>query len=716
MIRTLLLTASAAALATAAQADGFNRIASFAVTDNLPEGTEIATETAPEIVAASGETLVYTDSPLGALGFVDISDPANPQALGAIMLDGEPTSVATVGAYALVGVNTSESYTDPSGFLLEVNVADRAEVDRCDLPGQPDAVAVAPDGSFLAVAIENERDEDLNDGVIPQMPAGSVVMVDLTDDGLIDCDTLRVADVTGLADVAPSDPEPEFVSINGEGEVVVTLQENNHIVVLDRAGAVLSHFSAGSVDLDGIDVLDERGALLFDGSQQGRLREPDAVAWIDDTHFATANEGDYNGGSRGWTIFAQDGTVVWDSGTSFEHAIVEIGHYPDRRSDAKGVEPESVAFADVNGTPTVFVGAERASVVGVYDVTDPTAPILTQLLPSGVGPEGFAVLEGGNLLVTANEGDLVEDGGARAHLMMYAFQDGTPVYPHLTSAGTDELIGWGAISGMVADGGVIRAVSDSFYGLQPRIFTIDASQVPARITGAIDVTRGGYPAQKLDLEGIALDGEGGYWLASEGRTDHVTPHALYHVNAEGGIEAEIGLPAELMAVERRFGMEGVTRVGDTLWIAMQREWADDADNTVKLVSYNTESGEWGAVSYPLEPAETGWVGLSEIVAHDGYLYIVERDNQLGQMARVKQITRVALDGLQPAPLGGELPMVEKQVVRDLLPDLTATGGYVLDKVEGLAITADGRAFVSTDNDGVDDHSGETMFFEVTLNP
>jgi len=52
------------------------------------------------------------------------------------------------------------------------------------------------------------------------------------------------------------------------------------------------------------------------------------------------------------------------------------------------------------------------------------------------------------------------------------------------------------------------------------------------------------------------------------------------------------------------------------------------------------------------------------------------------------------------------------VVRDLLPDLTATGGFVLDKVEGLAIASDGTAWVSTDNDGVDDHSGETMFFTI----
>ena len=103
----------------------------------------------------------------------------------------------------------------------------------------------------------------------------------------------------------------------------------------------------------------------------------------------------YEGGSRGWTIFHKDGTVVYENGTdSSRQAIIQIGHYPDKRSDAKGVEPESVTAATFDGTPMIFVGAERASVVGVYDVTDPANPVLKQLLPSGVGPEGYVAIPG----------------------------------------------------------------------------------------------------------------------------------------------------------------------------------------------------------------------------------------------------------------------------------------------------------------------------------
>ncbi|PYG29481.1 esterase-like activity of phytase family protein [Pelagimonas varians] len=718
--RTICLTSALALTASSALAEmNFNRIASFATPLNMADAADRSAETSAEIIAATadGMTLVYTDSPLGVLGRIDITDPAKPMPLGNIELGGEPTSVAITGGFAIVGVNTSESYVAPSGYLASINIADGIETDRCDLGGQPDSVAIAKDGSFAAVAIENERDEDLGDGRTGQLPAGLLVTVGLTGEGVLDCDTLKTVKMTGLAEVSPEDPEPEFVDINSEGEIIVTMQENNHLVVLSKDGAVLNHFSAGSVDLEGIDATDERGALIFDENQMSRLREPDAVKWIDEDHFATANEGDMDGGSRGWTIFNKDGSVVYESGTSFEQALIQIGHYPDKRSDSKGIEPESIEFAKFGDTPYVFVGSERGSAVGVYDVTDLTAPVLKQILPSGVGPEGYVALPDRNLLVSANEKDLIEDGGPRAHVMVYELQDAAAQYPTLTSEGADQLIGWGAISGMVADtDGMIYAVNDSFYGFQPSIFKIDPSQTPARIVDVIRVHRAnGQAAQKLDLEGIALDGNGGFYLASEGRTERLIPHAIYHVSKDGLIKTnkgEIGIPAELAAVEKRFGFEGITKIGDTLWMAVQREWKDDPKNHVKLVSYNLETKEWGAVLYPKAEPKTGWVGLSEIVAHGDWVYIIERDNQIGGNVVTKKIYRVPATDMVPAKLGSVLPVVSKDEVRDLIPDLQAFGGYVTDKIEGLAILPDGTTFVSTDNDGVDDSSGETFFWSI----
>jgi hypothetical protein len=195
----------------------------------------------------------------------------------------------------------------------------------------------------------------------------------------------------------------------------------------------------------------------------------------------------------------------------------------------------------------------------------------------------------------------------------------------------------------------------------------------------------------------------------------MTPHAILHVDAEGAIIKEIPLPEVLLDQEIRFGFEGITKVGDTLWLAVQREWQDDPAGMVKLLAYNTAEETWGAVNYPLDAAsgaEGAWVGLSEITAHGDHLYLIERDNQIAGNAAVKKLTRVALAELVPAELGGPLPVVQKVLVRDLLPDLAVTGGFIAEKIEGFAVDAAGIGWLVTDNDGTNDSSGETLFWSI----
>ena len=695
----------------------FNRIASFPVALNAPD----AEETSSEIITASedGMMLVYSDSPAGGIGFIDITDASAPKPAGFLALDGEPTSVTIVGDKVFVGVNTSESYTAPGGHIAVVGLASRAVEATCDLGGQPDSIAHNHAGDLIAVAIENERDEDLGDGGIPQMPAGYLALLSVSD-GALDCASLNKVDLTGLADVAGKDPETEFVDFNGADEVAVTLQENNYVVIVDgRTGEVTSHFSAGSMDVSTVDAKDN-GEILFADNQASVVREPDAVKWLDDDRLVIANEGDWNGGSRSFSIFGKDGTLLFDSGNELDVMAARLGHYPDKRSDAKGVEPEGLEVATFGDVTYLFVLEERASLAAVYRDTG-ADPEFVQALPSGVAPEGAIAIPQRNLLVTANEADLGADGLARSHVMIYELAEGEAVYPHIIAdMDGDKPIGWVALSGLVADAeepGILYGVNDSFLGNQPSIYTIDATQTPARITSRVTVTRSGMPAQKLDLEGIALDGKGGFWLASEGRTDRLIPHALYNVNADGEIKTEVAFPDGLLASEIRFGSEGVTTIGEgddmVLWIAIQREWRDDPKGQVKLVSYKPATGEWGAVRYPLDaPSDGAWVGLSEIVAHGDKVYIVERDNQIGGKAVLKKIFSVPLSELVPAEIGGDYPVVTKTEVRDLVPDLLSTNGYVLDKVEGFAIDAAGEGFVVTDNDGVDDSSGETMFWSI----
>jgi Esterase-like activity of phytase len=709
---------------SAAQADYFERINTYPVYKTLPEGADKATETVAEIIYASkdGRTLVFTDSPGEAIVFINAANPLNLQPLGRTALGGEPTSVAVGAKAAYAGVNTSEDFINASGHVAVIALDGLGITAKCDAKGQPDSVAISPDGKFIAIAIENERDEDLNDGVIPQAPAGHLAIFDLDENAVpTNCDAVRIVDLTGLAEVAPSDPEPEFVSINSKNQAVVTIQENNHLAVVDLAsGMVVTHFSAGAATAENVPI---KKARMSDasGSSVNVPREPDAVAWIDDERFVTANEGDYEGGSRGFTIWNANGDVLFDSGNRMEHLGMSHGHYPAKRAHKKGTEPEGVAVGDFGGETLIFVNSERGNFVAVYRDTG-GEPEFVQLLPTHVGPEGLFAIPSRDLFIVANEVDEAEEG-VRSHVGLYKFGAKAPAYPSVTSGTDPELgapIGWGALSALAADPKdpkKLYTVNDSFYETG-RIYTLDISSVPARIVSYVNVT--GASQERLDLEGISVSKDGGFWLASEGHPKKERQHLLLKVDASGAVQEEITLPQSLVDQAKRFSFEGVAEFemdGKPLVaVAVQREWNDDPKGYTKIAIYNPADKSWGFVHYPLDAprsAAGGWVGLSEIVSMgEGTFAILERDNKGGEDAAIKQITVVSLDGVTPSAHGAALPVLKKRFAMDILPAMAEGKGWILDKPEGLTITADGRLILLTDNDGVDDAPGETQLIDL----
>jgi DNA-binding beta-propeller fold protein YncE len=196
----------------------FNRIASFPVCLQFDTKCNYENETSSEIVASSvdGNTLVYTDGTMGVLGFIDISDPASPKAGGVIDVGGEPTSTAVLGQYAIVCVDTSPNFTNPSGIFHVVDIETQEVLRTGDLGGQPDSIAVSPDGKYAAIVIENERDEEFEEGIIPQLPGGFLQIMDTSSDDVEEW-TLATVNFTGLdGALYPTDPEPEYVAINAD--------------------------------------------------------------------------------------------------------------------------------------------------------------------------------------------------------------------------------------------------------------------------------------------------------------------------------------------------------------------------------------------------------------------------------------------------------------------------------------------------------------------
>ncbi|MGJ8654074.1 MAG: choice-of-anchor I family protein [Opitutaceae bacterium] len=92
----------------------------------------------------------------------------------------------------------------------------------------------------------------------------------------------------------------------------------------------------------------------------------------------------YSFGARSFSIFSDEGALVFDSGDFIETYLAE--NFPDdfnsdndendtadSRSDAKGPEPEALTIGEIDGRSYAFVGLERMGGIMTFDITDPTA-------------------------------------------------------------------------------------------------------------------------------------------------------------------------------------------------------------------------------------------------------------------------------------------------------------------------------------------------------
>jgi hypothetical protein len=373
-------------------------------------------------------------------------------------------------------------------------------------------------------------------------------------------------------------------------------------------------------------------------------------------------------------------------------------------------------------------------------------PVLLQILPAGKAPEGSFAIPSRNLFVVACEKD-ARDDKIRSNVAIYERQEGdAPVYPSIMSMDREGgfPLPFSALSALASSGDMLYTVEDSFFS-KSRIFAINATTNPYtiiedwRIMDSGDVLASALSADEaavllnddktvnLDLEGIDVI-EGGFWVCSEGRgnfNDTVspfeTPNLIIRVDDEAKIEAVVRLPSEVEAIQQSFGFDGVAVEGDNVVVTFQRAW--QGEDNPRIGIYNTADKTWKFVFYPLDTPISqngGWVGLSDIEAlGDGKFLILERDNQGGLDAGLKRLYRIDLGDFSMesgSSLGG------KWFVRDLIPDLKAGNGLVMEKVEGLAVDDSGNVWINNDNDGnvwinngndgVRDNTGENLLLNL----
>ena len=88
-------------------------------------------------------------------------------------------------------------------------------------------------------------------------------------------------------------------------------------------------------------------------------------------------------GARSFSIWNAAGDQVFDSGSQLSSKANSDSHFNvsndaqenDNRSDDKGVEPEAIEVAVINGATIGFVGLERHGGVAAYNISNPAAPI-----------------------------------------------------------------------------------------------------------------------------------------------------------------------------------------------------------------------------------------------------------------------------------------------------------------------------------------------------
>lgn len=712
-----------------------------------------------EIISPSpdGNTLVYTSSATGTIGFADISDPAHPVLLGTTNLasvtggDGEPTSVAFApnGTHVVAVVkDTGNPLAADAGYLAVIDAATRTVVGQVALGVGPDSVALTPDGTKAVVAIEDEESEDGNSA--EQARTGKIQVVTLNYTAPASSTVAEIALPQPEIGNMPGDLQPEYVDITKDGKTaVVSLQENNLVAVLDLTTNTLVRYIDMGTSVHGrADLLNDK-QWLFNQTFEGQT-QPDGTCLLPgDTHFITANEGDtpngaFDGvfaGARGFSVFDLGGTKTYDSGDLMEFAAFRTGAYPDNRAANRGVEPEGCGSGRFGGTPYAFVTGERNSSVFVVDVSRPASPVIRQVLGAPNRPESVAVIEARGLFAIGGEGNGSTAGGGIWLYEAVSYATDAGHGPNVYDARSSGLTSFGALSALAyqAKTGFVLGIPDNAY-LDARIWSFAVSHDTRKLDLVDELLlrdTAGARLAGIDPEGLVENPEGGFIVATEGTaanggggaTCTGTPNSnrvLFFTEAgtldpsygEGGI-VDLPCGTDTNAFDWTTmtgnGFEGVTAVdslpdasgGLKVYVAFQRPLTGEGMNT-RIGEYDVDAGVWNFYYYTLD-ADVGGVSgntfLSELVHVGGDKFaVIERDQGIAAGALNKTIRTFTLGS--GAPNDPSHP-VDKLTVIDLLAD-----PFRMDqeKIEGLALGG-GSLFVVNDNDG-----GQAQSFFLRFSP
>ena len=349
----------------------------------LPDMVTFTPDGGKVLVANEGEPSDdYTIDPEGSVSVINILASGEPEETG-----------TTVGFTALNGTEADlmaqgMMFPNPAGRTIN-GTAITSTVAK-DL--EPEYITATNDVAYVSLQENNGLAIiDLEELTVDVVGLGTKSWAGLNID-IQENDAVSFGQYTGIYGVYQPDTIANFTW--KDATFILTANEGDAREYFFDAADEAACTAAGGVDFDEDDgclaYTDEVKVEDLTAAANSELAMLQATGEADDLRVTSAmGDADGNGeydaayayGARSFTIWDQNGLVVYDSGDDFERITASVHgaqfnngddeNASDSRSENKGPEPEALTLGQVGDRTYAFIGTERMGGIFVYDVTNP---------------------------------------------------------------------------------------------------------------------------------------------------------------------------------------------------------------------------------------------------------------------------------------------------------------------------------------------------------
>lgn len=349
----------------------------------LPDMVTFTPDGGKVLVANEGEPSDdYTVDPEGSITVINI------------LASGEPEETGTTVGFSAFNGSEAEliaqgmMFPNPAGRTIN-GTAITSTVAK-DL--EPEYITATNDVAYVSLQENNGLAIlDLEELTVDVVGLGTKSWAGLNID-IQEDDAVSFGQYTGLYGVYQPDTIANFTW--KDATFIVTANEGDAREYFFEAADEAACTAAGGVDFDEDDgclaYTDEVKVEDLTAAANSELAMLQATGEADDLRVTSAmgdadGDGEYEAayayGARSFTIWDQNGLVVYDSGDDFERITASVHgaqfnngddeNASDSRSENKGPEPEALTVGQVGDRTYAFIGTERMGGIFVYDVTNP---------------------------------------------------------------------------------------------------------------------------------------------------------------------------------------------------------------------------------------------------------------------------------------------------------------------------------------------------------